>query len=89
MELEEVHLNIIPRVPGWDQRRFTTKDYVMWLADGLLHMRRRHETTLNSYHTLILPVVHLCAILPKRPVKAPWESEVKKRGRPRKEQATA
>tara|TARA_Y100000004_G_scaffold40786_2_gene44175 strand:+ start:3216 stop:3485 length:270 start_codon:yes stop_codon:yes gene_type:complete len=89
MELEEVHLNILPRVPGWDSRRFTKEHHIIWLQDGLVYIKRRENRDFNNYHTLVMPTVHLSAILPKRPPLAPWESTTKKRGRPPKVQPSA
>lgn len=77
VELEEIHLNVMPRIPGWDQRRFTNEHFVMWLDNNLVYMRRRNSSQYSSYHTLIMPINHLSAILPLRPPKAPWESERK------------
>ncbi len=92
MRVDEAHLAIIPRVAGWDQRRFTKEHFVMWTQDSMLYIRRRSEVNARSYHTtVIIPIQHCSVILPHQTPPAPWEDQTTKKPRRKttKEQAIA
>ncbi len=92
MRVDEAHLAIIPRVAGWDQRRFTKEHFVMWTQDSMLYICSRSEVNARSYHTtVIIPIHHCSVILPHQTPPAPWEDQTTKKPRRKttKEQAIA